>query len=368
MKKVFLLALACLMMLGCFAACSAPATSEAPAGGDTAESTAPEGSRDDTIKIGVSFGTLQEERWEAERVRMLERADELDNVELIYTDANHDANTQNDQIENMISQGIDVLVIGPQDNEAAAVGAAAAKEAGIPVVSYCRVVNYDQLDVIVSYDYVTIGEENMKLALENVPTGKYMLINGHDADSVCHDENTGYHNVIDEYVERGDVEIVYDQYVENWSPDGAMAAVENILTREDNDIQAIICNNDGMAGGAVQALIAQRLEGQVYVAGMDAELAACQRIVEGTQSATVLTGYDPLADAVFDAALQLAKGEELTGITNTTEVEGAEIPTIEVEPVIITQDNIYDEIIATGLRSVEDVYANVPQDQWPAES
>lgn len=161
---------------------------------------------------------------------------------------------------------------------------------------------------------------------------------------------------------------MYDQYIENWSPDGAMAAVENILTRENNDIQAIICNNDGMAGGAVQALIGQKLAGKVYVAGMDAELAACQRVAEGTQTVTVLTGYNPLADAVFDAALQLAKGEALTGADKTTEVKGAQIPTIEVEPVIITQDNLYEQIVKTGFRKIEDVYANVPKDQWPAES
>ena len=320
---------------------------------------------DDVIKVGVSFGTLQEERWDAERERMLEMADEDPNLEVIYTDADTDANLQNDQIENMLSQDIDVLVIGPQDSEAAAAGVEAAKEMGVPVVSYCRVVNSDQIDVIVSYDYVTIGEENMKMALEAVPSGNYMLVNGHDADSVPHDENTGYHHIIDEYVERGDVTIVFDNYIENWSPDEAMATVENILTQYDNDIQAIICNNDGMAGGAVQALIAQGLEGQVYVAGMDAELAACQRIAEGTQSATVITGYDDLAEAVIKAAVELAKGEELSDITGTTEVMGKEIPTIACAPVVVTKDNLKETVIDSGFRALEDVFANVPEDQWP---
>ncbi len=322
----------------------------------------------DDIKIGVSFGTLQEERWEAERVRMLQRAEELPGVKLIYTDANHDAQTQNSQIENMIVQGVDVLVIGPQDASAAAVGAAAAKAAGIPVISYCRVVDYDQLDVIVSYDYVTIGEENMKLAIENVPTGNYVLVNGHDADSVPHDENKGYHSVIDQHVNSGAINIVFDQYIENWSPEGAMAAVENILTKYDNNIQAIICNNDGTAGGAVQALIAQKLAGKVYVAGMDAELAACQRVAEGTQTVTVLTGYNPLADAVFDAAMELATGKELTGVNADTVIKGSSIPTIRVAPVMITKDNLYQEIVATGFRALEDVYANVPKAEWPVSN
>ncbi len=320
---------------------------------------------DEPIKVGVSFGTLQEERWDAERERMQELADEDDSFELIYTDADTDANLQNDQIENMLSQGIDVLVIGAQDSEAAATGVEAAKEMGIPVVSYCRVINSDKIDVVVSYDYVTIGEKNMEMALEAVPEGNYVLVNGHDADSVPHDENTGYHNVIDPKVEAGDVTIVYDQYTENWSADGAMSAVENVLTQYDNDIQAIICNNDGMAGGVIQALTAQGLEGQVYVAGMDAELSACQRIAEGTQSATVITGYDDLAEAVIKAALELARGEELEDVNSTTTINGVDIPTVACDPVVVTKDNLVETVIDSGFRSVEDVYANIPEDQWP---
>lgn len=286
-------------------------------------------------------------------------------MELVYTDADTDANLQNDQIENMLSQGIDVLVIGPQDSEAAAASAEAAKEMGVPVVSYCRVVNSDKIDVVVSYDYVTIGEKNMEMALEAVPSGNYVLVNGHDADSVPHDENTGYHNVIDEKVASGDITIVFDQYIENWSADGAMDAVENVLTQYDNDIQAIICNNDGMAGGAVQALIGQELAGEVYVAGMDAELSACQRIAEGTQTATVITGYDDLANAVIKAALELARGEELSDVNSVTVIDGTEIPTIACDPVVVTKDNIVDTVIKTGFRPLEEVYANVPEEEWP---
>lgn len=323
--------------------------------------------KDGVIKVGVSFGTLQEERWDAERERMQELADGDDSFELIYTDADTDANLQNDQIENMLSQGIDVLVIGAQDIEAAATAVEAAKEMNIPVVSYCRVVNSDQIDVVVSYDYVTIGEKNMEAALQAVPKGNYMLVNGHDADSVPHDENTGYHKILDEKVAAGDVTIVYDQYTENWSADEAMSAVENVLTQYNNDIQAIICNNDGMAGGVVQALIAQGLEGKVYVAGMDAELSACQRIAEGTQSATVITGYDDLAEAVIKAALELARGEELSDVNGVTTINGKDIPTIACEPVVVTRENLVEAVIKSGFRPVEDVYANVPEEEWPTD-
>lgn len=319
------------------------------------------------VTVGVSFGTLQEERWDAERQRMMELDDEDDTFDLIYTDADTDANLQNDQVENMISKGIDVLVIGPQDSEASVTAVEAAKEAGIPVVSYCRVVNSDKLDVIVSYDYKTIGEKNAQMAVDSVPKGNYVLVNGHDADSVPHDENTGYHKVLDPLVESGDINIVFDQYIENWSADGAMSAVENVLTQNNNDIAAILCNNDGMAGGVIQALTAQDLAGKVYVAGMDAELSACQRIAEGTQSATVITGYDQLADAVIKAALELARSQELTDVNGTTTINGTDIPTIACDPVVVTKDNLVETVIDSGFRAKEDVFANVPEDQWPAD-
>jgi len=387
MKKIIALGLAIILVFGLCACSGSPAasttaasastsaaasstaasagTSSAAASAQTASSAASSSASGNTLKVGVSFGTLQEERWDAERQRMQELDEQDDSWDLIYTDADTDANLQNDQIENMLSQGIDVLVIGPQDSEAAATAVEAAKEAGVPVVSYCRVVNSDQIDVVVSYDYVTIGEENMKMALQAVPEGNYVLVNGHDADSVPHDENTGYHNVIDSYVASGKVKVVFDQYTNNWSADEAMSEVENVLTQYDNDIQAIICNNDGMAGGAIQALTAQGLAGKVYVAGMDAELSACQRIAEGTQSATVITGYDTLADAVIKAALELARGEDLSGVNSTTTINGKEIPTVACAPIVVTKDNLVETVINSGFRSVEDVYANVPKDQWP---
>lgn len=371
MKKIIALCLVIILVVG-LCACAQNKTNTAA---DTETATPAENTADTSanansdskgsLKVGVSFGTLQEERWDAERQRMQELDKEDASWEMIYTDADTDANLQNDQVENMISQGINVLVIGPQDSEAAATAVEAAKKAGIPVVSYCRVVNSDQIDAVVSYDYKTIGEENMKIALEAVPEGNYVLVNGHDADSVPHDENTGYHKIIDPAVNSGKVKIVYDQYTNNWSADEAMAAVENVLTQNNNDIQAIICNNDGMAGGVIQALTAQGLQGKVYVAGMDAELSACQRIAEGTQSATVITGYDTLADAVIKAALELGHGEKLSDVNGSTAINGKDIPTIACKPIVVTKDNLKETVIDSGFRPVEDVFANVPKDQWP---
>ncbi|GAB2044822.1 D-xylose ABC transporter substrate-binding protein [Agathobaculum sp. TL06] len=322
---------------------------------------------DDGIKIGIAFKTLQEEVWESERAQLEKRADEA-GVELIYTDAGNNATTQNDQMENLIAQGVDVLLVAPVDFEGAAAGVAAAKAAGIPVISYTDIVSSDQQDYIVTFDYHAIGIHNAERAIEAVPQGKYVLLNGEDADSLPHDINDGYHKVLDPYVESGDIEIVFDQYMSHWSADEALAAMENVLTMNGNDIQAVICNNDSIASGAIQALTAQGLQGKVYVAGMDGEITALQRVAEGTQNVTVYTGHAPYADIVFDTALSVAKGEEPSGITGTREVNGKEIPVIQAEPIYVNQDNIYETMIESGLCKLEDVYANIPETEWPSAS
>jgi D-xylose transport system substrate-binding protein len=316
------------------------------------------------LEIGVSFGTLQEERWEAERERMVERGKTL-GVTVLYADANHDANLQNSQIENLISKGIKVLVVGPQDIAAAAVGVAAAKKAGIPVISYVRLVDSKDLDVFIGYDFEAIGRTVAQYALKQVPKGNYVLMNGHDADSVPHEENTGYKEALKDAVAKGDVKVVFDQYMNNWSPQEALANMENVLTKTDNNVQAVLSNNDGMAGGVSQALDAQKLSGKVFLGGMDGDLAACQRIVEGKETMTVFIGHDPLADAILDAAIQLANGEKPKAINASVNTKFGPLPAIYIAPAVVDKSNIDEVMIKSGVRKVEDVYKNIPRSDWP---
>lgn len=318
----------------------------------------------DNIKIGVAFKTLQEEVWESECKQLQKRAEEA-GVELIYVDAGNDATKQNDQIENLIVQNVDVLLVAPVNFDGAASAVAAAKSADIPVISYTDVVNTDQQDYIITFDYHQIGIENAKRAIEAVPTGKYVLLNGEDADSLPHDINDGYHEILDPYVESGDIEIVFDQYMAHWSADEALAAMENVLTKYGNEIDAVICNNDSIASGAIQALTGQGLGGKVYVAGMDGEATALQRVAEGIQNVTVYTGHAPYADIVFDTAVSVAKGEVPEGVNAAREINGTEIPVIQADPIYVTKDNIVEEMIDTGICQIEDIFENVPKEEWP---
>jgi D-xylose transport system substrate-binding protein len=171
-------------------------------------------------------------------------------------------------------------------------------------------------------------------------------------------------NVLKPAVDRGDIKVVVDQYADNWKSSEALNITENALTQTRNDVAAVVCSNDGTAGGAVQALEEQMLTGKVVVTGQDAELAACQRIVEGKQSMTIYKPIKPLADSAVEAAMKLARGEK---VQTTDKINNGmkDVPAILHEPIAVDKSNMADTVIKEGFQKLEAVYQNVPKDQWP---
>jgi D-xylose transport system substrate-binding protein len=165
-------------------------------------------------------------------------------------------------------------------------------------------------------------------------------------------------------VDRGDVKIVADQYAKEWKASEALNITENALTQTRNDIVAVIASNDGTAGGAIQAVEEQKLTGKVIVTGQDAELAACQRIVEGKQSMTIYKPIKPLADSAVESALKLARGEKVQA-TDKVNNGMKDVPAILQEPIAVDKSNMADTVIKEGFQKLEAVYQNVPKDQWP---
>ena len=342
----------------------------AEAADDTATAAA-----DGDIFIGVSLGTLKQERWAREADMFQDFADE-NGYDISIQSANEDTALQVSQCENLITQGIDVLVLQPLDGNAVSPIIEAAHEAGIKVISYDRLATNCDLDYYVTFDTVKVGEEEAKFVLEQAPTGNYIWLLGgsEDFNSVLLEE--GQHNVLDEYIESGDINIVLGpQNCDGWDPEKAMAYTEEGLTKADNDIQAVLASNDGTCGGAVQALEAQGLAGEVATCGQDADLAACQRIVEGTQTGTVFKPTPTLNQAACELAVAIAQGEEdplsvvdtSLGTVGTVNNETKDVESFNVDVIPVTADNMYDVIIKQyEYHTLEEVYANVPEDEWPA--
>ncbi|MGH9949167.1 MAG: substrate-binding domain-containing protein, partial [Pyrinomonadaceae bacterium] len=183
----------------------------------------------------------------------------------------------------------------------------------------------------------------------------YVLIGGAPTDNNSALLRKGQLNILQAAIDRGDIKVVADQWAKEWLADEALKHVENALTQHQNNVQAVVMSNDGTAGGAIQALAAQGLAGKVWISGQDAELAALQRIVAGTQSMTVYKPIIKLAPAAADAAFALAKGEKVNA-TRTVNNGRTEVPSILIEPISVDKTNIDETVIKDGFQKREDIY------------
>jgi len=315
-------------------------------------------------RIGFSLDTLKEERWQRDRDFFVEAAQKL-GAEVLVQSANTDDTRQIAQCENMLSQGVDALVIVPHNGKIMASIVEAAHRQGVKVLAYDRMINDCDLDYYISFDNVGIGERQARYLVERVPKGNYVLIGGAPTDYNSILIRQGQMNVLQPSIDRGDIKIVADQWATDWLPINALKHVENALTVHDNRVDAIVVSNDGTAGGAIQALEEQRLAGKVLVSGLDADVAACQRVLAGTQAMTIYGPIQPLAAKAAEIAVKMCKGEAIAEATLTINNGKKDVPAILLEPITVDKDNMYETVIKDGYQKFEEVYKNVPKEQWP---
>src|SRR5215831_20070611 len=313
------------------------------------------------IRIGFSMDTLKEERWHRDRDLLVRRAGELGAEVLVQAASGNDA-LQNSQAESMLTQGVDVLLVAPHNGKTAAVIVEAAHRARVPVIAYDRLINDADVDLYVSFDNERVGQMQAEYLAARRPKGSYVVIGGAPTDNNAHLYHRGQTNVLEPYVARGDIAIVADQWARDWLASEALKIMENALTRAQNRVDAVVAANDGVAGGAIQALAEQKLAGRTLVSGQDAELSACQRIAAGTQSMTVYKPIERLAYRAAEVAVRLARrephGETTRGIGNGK----IDVPSILLEPVSVDKDNLVSTVIADGYQKLEDVYRDVSKD------
>jgi D-xylose transport system substrate-binding protein len=320
------------------------------------------------ILIGLSLDTLAVERWQRDADMFKKKAEEL-GARVFVQSANGDARAQNEQAENLITRGVDVLVVVAQNAETAAVIVESAhkQKPSVKVIGYDRIIRNCDLDLYISFDNERVGELQAEYLVRRVPKGDYFLLGGSRTDDNSKYLRNGQMKVLQPHIDSGDIQLAGDQWCTDWQPLEALRHTENVLTRRNNKIDAIVASNDGTAGGAIQALAAQKLAGKVAVSGQDADLAACQRIVEGTQTMTVYKPIKMLAYRAAEIAVAMAKGESIE--TSRTISNGKkDVPAVLLEPVPVDKGNIYELVIKDGYHKLEDVYRNVPRDQWPTRA
>lgn len=346
------LALAGVMSISLFAGCGNSSSSDSSANADS--SVAPSSTASSKIKIGLSLPTQQEERWVRDKAAMEEAAKSA-GVEIAVQIANMDAAKQDSQCENLLSQGINVLILAPHDATASASIVDKAHKAGVKVISYDRLVMGTDVDVYMSFDNVKVGEIQGKWFTDNLPKGNIVWLSGSPTDNNAKLFKEGAAKYLQPKIDSGDYKVVMEQPVVDWKPDNALKLMENALTANKNDIQGVLAPNDGTAGGCIQALAAQGLAGKVPITGQDAELAAAKRIVEGTQGMTVYKDTRELGKAAVAAAVKMAKGED-PGADQKVNNNKIDVPSILLTPVAVDKTNIDKILIDGGYLKKEDVY------------
>lgn len=338
MRKILSLILAVVLVATLFVGCG----EKKEAGGDK------------KIKIGLSLPTQREERWVRDKEKMEAIAAEK-GIELIVKVADADMQEQITQVEALLSQGIDVLILAPHDASAAASLVEKAKKEDVPVISYDRLItNSDSLDYYLSFDNVKVGELQGKYITEQVSKGKYIIMSGAPTDNNAKLFKQGAMKHIQPLIDKGDIEVIAEQAVENWVPENALKIVEAALAANNNEVDAILAPNDGTAGGAIQALAAQGLAGNVPITGQDAEKSAAKRIMEGTQSMTIFKDTRALGEKAIEMAVMLANGENIE--TNGAVDNGKkEVPSVLLTPEIVTKDNLKAVLVDGGYISEDDL-------------
>ena len=300
--------------------------------------------------VGVSWNNFQEPRWAMWDEPALQGAIEAGGGSYISTDAQSSAETQASDVENLIAQGANVLVILAQDGTAILPSVASAVANGIPVIAYDRLIE-DPGVLYMTFDNVEVGRILASTIFEIVPSGNYVIIKGNSADANADFLRGGFEEIIGDAVEAGDITIVGETYTDNWDPALAQTEMEQFLTENDNDVQAVLSENDSMAGGVVAALEAQGLAGQVPVGGQDGDLPALNRVALGTQTVSVWKDSRLLGAAAGEAAVQLCANPDVAAVEGTTTFAspgGNDLTSVLLTPQAITRDNL-DVVLDAGI-------------------
>ena len=313
----------------------------------------------DALVVGVSWSNFQEERWKTDEAA-IKAALEAAGATYISADAQSSSAKQLSDIENLIASGADALIILAQDASAVGPAVDAASDEGIPVIAYDRLIE-DSRSFYLTFDNVEVGRMQARAVLAVQPTGNYVMIKGSPTDPNADFLRGGQQEVLQPAIDAGDITIVAEAYTDGWLPANAQRNMEQILTAQDNNVDAVVASNDGTAGGVVAALTAQGMEG-IPVSGQDGDHGALNRVALGTQTVSVWKDARELGKAAGEIAVALAAGtmgEDVMGAGKWTSPAGTEMNAIFLAPVPITQADL-DIVLDAGWITKDALCAGVP--------
>jgi D-xylose transport system substrate-binding protein len=312
------------------------------------------------VKIAFSIEDVKGERWQTDLDEFQQRAHELGGA-VVTRSAGGDDDLQFRQIKDLLDSGIDILVFLPHDTSKAGRVIEAAHAKHVPVISYDRLAT-GPVDLYVGFDLFSVGLEQAQSLVDRAPKGNYLLLGGSPLDANSKVVRAGQMKVLQPYIDRGDIHTISDVWVPDWNPTQAYILVTNELNKLTTAPTAIVASNDGTAGGAIQALEDKGWSGKVLVSGQDADLAAIERIFEGSQLMTVYKPVGNEARTAAEAAVKLARHENVDGqveVPNGT----LTIKAILLTPICVTQENAKQTVFKDGFQKLEIVKQGLSKDK-----
>ncbi len=299
---------------------------------------------------------------------ILKRAAEL-GAEVIVHSANSDDTRQIGDVQALITSKVDVLIIIAHNGAAMAKAVAMAHEANIPVLAYDRLITGADVDLYMTFDNVKVGQLQAAYLADQFRAGagkkRVLRIYGAKTDNNALLFKQGQDLVLQPLIEKGSIEIVHEDWAEDWRPENAKKITNAAITKAGNKtglpFDAILASNDGTAAGAIQALTDEGLAGKILVTGQDAELAACQRLVAGTQSMTIYKPLSQLATQAIEVAVKLAKGQPVIargGIDNGK----INVPSVLLDVIAVTKENLKETVIQDGFHKAKAIYQDAPKE------
>jgi D-xylose transport system substrate-binding protein len=292
--------------------------------------------------VGVSWSNFQEERWKTDEAAM-KAAIAKAGDKYISADAQSSAQKQLADVESLIAQHANVLIILAQD--ASAIGPAVQKavDEGIPVIGYDRLIENPNAFYI-TFDNKEVGRLQARAVFAAKPAGNYAFIKGSSTDPNADFLFAGQMEVLQSAIASGQIKNVGEAYTDGWLPANAQKNMEQILTKNNNKVDAVVAANDGTAGGAIAALAAQGMAGTVPVSGQDGDHAALNRIALGTQTVSVWKDARELGRKAAEIALLLADGKPMSKIPDVVKFAGGpkkvEMNSLFLIPIPIVKSNL----------------------------
>lgn len=298
-------------------------------------------------KIGLLIHSFDAPRWQNDQRYFIEAVKQLEGIPLVKV-ADNNAQKQLSQAKELISKGAMVLVVIPVDQVTAAQIINLAHKKDIKVVAYDRLINNCRLDYYVSTDNIKVGELQAQYLTKIKPKGNYALLGGPSNDNNSRMLYIGQLNILQPFVERDEIKIVFRQFANFWTPEEGYRLAIASLDSTANKVNAMICGNDAMAIGAIKALKERGLLKQVAVAGQDADMANIQEIIKGNQAVTVFKRIKTMASTAAELAIHLAKGEVVDPYLSTISNGERLVPSYLVDAIAVHEGNVEMTVVAEG--------------------